>query len=263
MNCVAICSILDITPEKLQELCAAGILKPSTNGRFDARRTVRAYCTYLHALLAGKGIDAVTASATTREITAGEAVSLERQKLEADVRIARAKAEQEEIKLDALGRDIRGKKEDEDSIAFKPLDTLTGISKLIGISLPALWKLAHGATTGESFPKSENGKHYNTRDVLRWYYQRQAARDTADLRKQELEEAVRLKRAKADLAEGKAVPVEDALSVATAVYEACWQTLEGVCCRGTAEEAEGNLRFARGEFQGLRKRIESLAPKNS
>lgn len=255
MTADEICRILDLTPAKLRELCAGGILTQAVTGAFDMKKNVRAYCQYLHARLAERGVDEVSA----KQPPTGSPLTLERQKLEADVRIAKAKAEQEEMKLDALGRELRVEKPDEDTLPFKLLDTITGISKILGISVPSLWKLAHGVNA-DTFPKTENGKHYPTRDVLKWYYQRQTASDTADLRKQELAEAVRIKRAKADLAEGKAVPVEEALSISQAVYEACWQTIEGVCRRGNSEDAENNIRFARGEFQGLRKRLEAIAP---
>lgn len=259
MTLEELCRILDLTPGKLRELCNAGILSQSVTGAFDMKKNVLAYCRFLHAQLAERGIDAVSARVQPAD---DEPMTLERQKLEADVRIAKAKAEQEEMKLDALGRELRVEKKDDDVLAFKPVDTITGISKILGISVPSLWKLAHGVAS-DTFPKTDNGKHYNTREVLQWYYQRLTARDTSDLKKQELAEAVRIKRAKADLAEGKAVPVEDALSIAQAVYEACWQTIEGVCRRGSdEEETEASLRFARGEFQGLRKRLEALNPPN-
>lgn len=240
--------LIDVTPARLRQLIDAGVIAADPDGAIIAEHAILAYCRHLHAQLK-------KASGNSEQTAA-----LDQQKLEADVKYKQAKARQEELKLEALGQELRRTtpEKDADLLPFRPSDTLSGIARILGIAVQTLHRMVK-KDGKDSAPASTDGRHYPTRDVLRWYYVRTAAKDTpVQLREAELREAVRLKRAKADLAEGKAVPIEDALALATQIYETCWQTITQ-SIRRYAPDPKTATQAARADFQQLRKRLDALA----
>lgn len=241
--------LIDVTPARLRQLIDAGVIAADPDGSIPAEPAILAYCRHLHAELK----KATGASA--------QSAALDQQKLEADVKYKQAKARQEELKLEALGQELNAKNnadKDADLLPFRPSDTLSGIARILGIAVQTLHRMVK-KDGKDTAPPSTDGRHYPTRDVLRWYYVRTAAKDTPlHLREAELREAVRLKRAKADLAEGKAVPIEDALALATQIYETCWQTITQ-SIRRYAPDPKTATQAARADFQQLRKRLDALA----
>lgn len=206
--------LLDLTLAKVRELTDARVLTADADG-YNPTASVTAYCRHLHGLLKRGGAAGVQTAA------------LDQAKLEADVRIKRAKAEQEEMKLEALGREIRGKPKGEltaeDELTFKPVDTISGIARIVGITQQSLYSAVKGNAEA---PKPTEGQKYDARAVLEWYFGwKYARRRPLTLREAELAEAVRLKKAKADLAEGKAVPIDQAQALAMQIYETCYSAL--------------------------------------
>lgn len=241
--------LIDVTPARLRQLIDAGVIAADPDGSIPAEPAILAYCRHLHAeLKKATGISAQSAA-------------LDQQKLEADVKYKQAKARQEELKLEALGQELNAKNnadKDADLLPFRPSDTLSGIARILGIAVQTLHRMVK-KDGKDTAPPSTDGRHYSTRDVLRWYYVRTAAKDTPlHLREAELRETLRLKRAKADLAEGKAVPIEDALALATQIYETCWQTITQ-SIRRYAPDPKTATQAARADFQQLRKRLDALA----
>lgn len=241
--------LIDVTPARLRQLIDAGVIAADPDGSIPAEPAILAYCRHLHAELKKKTGDS------------GQTAALDQQKLEADVKYKQAKARQEELKLEALGQELNAKNnadKDADLLPFRPSDTLSGIARIIGIAVQTLHRMVK-KDGKDTAPPSTDGRHYPTRDVLRWYYVRTAAKDTPiHLREAELRETLRLKRAKADLAEGKAVPIEDALALATQIYETCWQTITQ-SIRRYAPDPKTATQAARADFQQLRKRLDALA----
>lgn len=240
--------LIDVTPARLRQLIDAGVIVADPDGSIPAESAILAYCRHLHAELK-------KASGSS-----GQTAALDQQKLEADVKYKQAKARQEELKLEALGQELRRTtpEKDADLLPFRPSDTLSGIARILGIAVQTLHRMVK-KDGKDTAPPSTDGRHYPTRDVLRWYYVRTAAKDTPlHLREAELRETLRLKRAKADLAEGKAVPIEDALALATQIYETCWQTITQ-SIRRYAPDPKTATQAARADFQQLRKRLDALA----
>lgn len=241
--------LIDVTPARLRQLIDAGVIAADPDGSIPAEPAILAYCRHLHAEL-----KKATGSSA-------QSAALDQQKLEADVKYKQAKARQEELKLEALGQELNAKNaadKDADLLPFRPSDTLSGIARILGIAVQTLHRMVK-KDGKDTAPPSTDGRHYPTRDILRWYYVRTAAKDTPlHLREAELRETLRLKRAKADLAEGKAVPIEDALALATQIYETCWQTITQ-SIRRYAPDPKTATQAARADFQQLRKRLDALA----
>lgn len=242
--------LLDVTPARLRQLIAEGVIAADPDGSIPAEPAILAYCRHLHAALKKASGDS------------GQTAALDQQKLEADVKYKQARARQEELKLEALGQELNAKAaapaKDADLLPFRPSDTLSGIARILGIAVQTLHRMVK-KDGKDTAPPSTDGRHYPTREVVKWYYLRTAAKDTPlHLREAELRETLRLKRAKADLAEGKAVPIDDALALATQIYETCWQTITQ-SIRRYAPDPKTATQAARADFQQLRKRLDALA----
>lgn len=243
--------LLDVTPARLRQLVAEGVIIAEEDGSIEAEPAILAYCRHLHAKLKN-------ATGSSEQTAA-----LDQAKLEADVKYRQARARQEELKLEALGQELNAKAntqldKDADLLPFRPSDTLSGIARILGIAVQTLHRMVK-QDGKDTAPPSTDGKHYPTREVVKWYYVRTATKDApVHLREAELRESLRLKRAKADLAEGKAVPIEDALAIATQIYETCWQTITQ-SIRRYAPDVKTATQNARADFQQLRKRIDALA----
>lgn len=208
MGTAELARLLDTSEATVRSLTDSGILVKRDED-YDVSASVTAYCRHLHTRLRSSQED------------------LDKAKLEADVRIKRAKAEQEEMKLEALGREIRGKPKGEltaeDELTFKPVDTISGIARIVGITQQSLYSAVKGNAEA---PKPTEGQKYDARAVLEWYFGwKYARRRPLTLREAELAEAVRLKKAKADLAEGKAVPIDQAQALAMQIYETCYSAV--------------------------------------
>ena len=243
--------LIDVTPAKLRQLIDQGVIQSDPDGTIPAEPAILAYCRHLHAQLK-------KASGNSEQTAA-----LDQQKLEADVKYKQARARQEELKLEALGQELNAKAtsapaKDADLLPFRPSDTLSGIARILGIAVQTLHRMVK-KDGKDTAPPSTDGRHYPTREILRWYYVRTATKDApVQLREAELRETLRLKRAKADLAEGKAVPIDDALALATQIYETCWQTITQ-SIRRYAPDPKTATQAARADFQQLRKRLDALA----
>jgi len=132
-------------------------------------------------------------------------------------------------------------------------------ARRIGITQPALWKALRKHADDPDCPKPDAEGLYDAREVAAWHNRRKvAALAPQSLKDQALAEDVRIKRAKANLAEGKAIPTEAAEELFMRLYTACWE-----CIARNAErygtDSEKAIADARADFGRLRERIASLS----
>lgn len=134
--------------------------------------------------------------------------------------------------------------------------TCTAIARRLGIAQPTLYKMLRD---NEGTPQpDENGK-YDAQEVVQWYHAHKVARaKPTSLKEQALAEDVRLKRAKANIAEGKAIPRDEVEELFLRIYNTCWQTILTNAKRYGENEKEA-IENARADFAELRQKLQDLS----
>ena len=134
--------------------------------------------------------------------------------------------------------------------------TCTAISRRIGISQPALYKLLHSHADA---PKPTVDGKYESNAVVAWYYGIKDRRERpTDLKEQALIQDVRLKKAKADIAEGKAIPREEVEALFMSIYTVVWSALKQNAERYGTNKEEA-LNNARAAFAEIRQKLQELS----
>lgn len=134
--------------------------------------------------------------------------------------------------------------------------TCTAIARRLGIAQPVLYRLLNAK---EDAPQPDAAGKYDAKEVSAWYISRKVARaKPASLKEQALAEDVRLKRAKADQAEGKAIPRDEVEELFLRIYNTCWQTILTNAKRYGDNEKEA-IENARADFAELRQKLQDLS----
>ena len=241
--------LFDVTPSKIRQLTTDGILTADAEGRYEIPSVITEYVKYLHKSLKEAGA------------SNSKSANLEQRRLEADLRLKTAKAKQEEMKLEALGEEL---KQNPKGAEVTEKGTVEGLGKraslhdiatFIGITCQGLAKVM-GAY--KDAPDKSEDRKYDSRAMLEWYYGKKTLRNVPRTLKEEaIAEDIRAKRIKADILEGRVIKLEVAFNLVNSIYQTCWRVLVSNAKKyGTyAQNAEEG---ARNDFAECRRQLLEL-----
>lgn len=134
--------------------------------------------------------------------------------------------------------------------------TCSAIARRLAIAQPTLYKLLRAH---DDAPQPDAAGKYDAKEVTAWYLSHKVARaKPASLKEQALAEDVRIKRAKADMAEGKAIPRDEVEELFLRIYNLCWATLLTNAKRYGSDEKEA-IENARADFAELRQKLQEFS----
>lgn len=228
--------LFDVTPAKIRDLTQSGVLTQK-EGKYPLPKTITDYVRHLQAVIKSAGGNEKTAS-------------LETQRLEAEVRIKKAKAAQEEARL----RQIRsGLPQPELPEKTPPDDLMTAaeIAKAEGVSRQAVYKQInrYGLTPSE-------GSRYSLTAYRACRVRADTSKTLEEAKRDDILAATRLKRLRIAEAEGRLISRDLAVDLLASLSQSYLSSIENVL--ETKDDQAAAKAQLRADYAAILKRLPRL-----